>query len=215
MRQGRDSRRGMTETRAGRFPPAFWLAQGCIGLALLVLSFRHRGDANPGAFPLRHGPRERTLEAPPTPEIVPASAKTLDVISDPRPNRRGLAGAPYSWEEYRSELRVQEDRVQWTLDPRELSWLLANRRQVLAGDLETSPEPEGGLRVRAIREGSFGERRGIRVGDVLLDINGQDLDSPSDLEDFLGDPGSSGAGGWRVRLRRGEEVLLVDYRSAS
>jgi hypothetical protein len=198
-----------------RLPPAFWLAQGFVGLAMLLLSFRHRGDADAGAIALKSSSRERTTASCPPPEIIPPAAPQDIAVSVSPPERRGLNGAPYAWEDYRSQARVLEDYIQWTLDPRELAWLLANRRQVLGRDLETDPELEGGLRIKSIREGSFGERRGIRVGDVLLDINGQELDSPSDLEDFLEDPGYSGAGGWRVRLKRGQDVLLLDYRSAS
>lgn len=186
-----------------------------MGLAMLLLSFRHWGDAAAGALVPKINSRERAATAPPPSGIAPQVAPPSAAVPVSLPARRGLNGVPYAGEDYRSEVRVEEDRIEWTLDPRELAWLLENRKQVLARELQTDPEPEGGLRVTSIRQGSFGERRGIRVGDVLLDINGQDLDSPSDLEDFLEDPAYSGAGGWRVRLRRGQDVLLLDYRSAS
>jgi hypothetical protein len=124
--------------------------------------------------------------------------------------------APYRPDQYRTRLaQVEADFQFWDLDPGELSWLLRHQRQVLTQDLNTLPETTGGIRVLLIREGSFGALRGLRVGDILLNINGQDLDGPPDVEDLLEDPVYLGARGWRVRVLREGKLLTIDYRTAS
>jgi hypothetical protein len=185
----------------------FWLAQAFVAGAALVLFVRFNREERPPVVPTA-AIRPYFAREGPAPVQRPAAA--------PAPVRReadlaaGIARAP---EEYLSRVIREDDYEQWTLDLREMAWLLANRREVLARDLETSPEPDGGLRVRRLRDACFGARHGLRVGDVLLDINGQELDSAGDLEDFLEDPAYAGSRGWRLRLRRGDETLVLDYRA--
>lgn len=187
----------------------FWRAQAFIGAVMLALFLLCAREERPALTPARRG-------APPARhEPVPASGGAREVPVTPRPTSQvadSQAGKPYVSEDYLSRLSRDEDYECWTLDPRELAWLLANRREVLVRDLVTAPEPEGGLRVRALRDACFGARRGLRVGDVLLDINGQELDSAFDLEDFLEDPAYASSSGWRLRLKRGDDVLTVDFR---
>ena len=87
-----------------------------------------------------------------------------------------------------------------------------NRRGVLTADLRVCPEPAGGLRISEIREGSFAAARGLRVGDVLVDINGRVLEAASYLEDFVEDVSAWASGGWRITLEREKSTVLLDYR---
>lgn len=150
------------------------------------------------------------LETPPS---APEQSHPVEREAD----RRGTSSevAPYTPERYRSRLAKKDQDFQlWDLDSSELAWLLAHQREVLTQDLHTRPEPTGGLRVLRIGEGSFAARRGLQVGDILLDINGQDLDGPLDVENLLGNPAYSGARGWRVQVLREGTPLTIDYRCA-
>jgi hypothetical protein len=190
-------------------PKAFWLAQGFVAGTMLLLFLLFAGEdrlprmpQRDAAKPVRPGAALATVRS----TTVEETRTPAPIVVNPQ------AGIPYISEEYLSRVSRAEDYEQWILDPRELAWLLANRREVLVRDLETAPEPEGGLRVRSLRDACFGARRGLRVGDVLLNINGQELDSARDLQGFLEDPAYSSSRGWRLRLKRGDDVLTVDYR---
>lgn len=195
--------------RVTGLPKSFWLAQGFVAGAILVLFLLFAGEKHPPTTP----PRE--VQKPVRQEVV-LLTNPSPKGDEPRttaPKRAGPeSGNPYFSEKYLSRVTRDEDYERWTLDPRELAWLLANRREVLVRDLETTPEPEGGLRVKSLRDACFGARRGLRVGDVLLNINGQELDSALDLQGFLEDPAYANSRGWRLRLKRGDDVLTVDYR---
>jgi len=155
-----------------------------------------------------------SLEAPSSGESAPVADPPTAAASPVAGNR--FTAAPYRGDQYRSRrVRDLDDFQLWDLDPRELAWLLSHQREVLTRDIETASEPGGGLRLVRVREGSFGDRRGLRPGDILQEINGQELDGPFDVEDFLVDPAYAGARGWRVRLLREGRPLTMDYRAGS
>jgi len=125
-----------------------------------------------------------------------------------------LRGSVYVPEEYRTRRTKEEiDYEVWEFDPREMEWLLANQWWILMQELETKPEPSGGLRILGVQPSSLAAGRGLRKGDVLIDINGKDLDDSFDVEDLLEDPAYQAAKGWRVRLLREDRVLTLDYRT--
>jgi hypothetical protein len=218
-----------TRDRRGGPSPAFWMAQALIGLLAIALVF-HLMSADPAGNsvqattktvnpPSRGGKGRPSAGAvlsriPDAPPGTPAASREGSPQTG-SPIGRSSQAAPYRPDQYRTRLaKVEEDFQFWDLDPGELSWLLRHQRQVLTQDLNTLPESTGGMRVLLIQEGSFGALRGLRVGDILLNINGQDLDGPPDVEDLLEDPVNLGARGWRVHVLREGKPLTIDYRTA-
>jgi hypothetical protein len=219
----------MAQIRSGR--RGFWIAQLFVAVILGLIAFRflgalgrenelmgaRAGTRTPASSSSLSTPRPGRPGSPSgraasRPEGNPAPAWAP---STPAPDRTTVKNTPYAPGEYRTGLVLDEKSYKiWNLDPRELSWLLANKRQILISDLDTRPDPEGGLRILSIREGSFGACRGLRVGDLLHDINGQTLEGPSDLDDLIEDPAHSGARGWRILLEREGKPLTLDYRPA-
>ena len=62
--------------------------------------------------------------------------------------------------------------------------------------------PENGVVIMEIKEG-FAGRVGMRVGDVVLSINGANVKSVSELIKILKQPAQA----WRINLKRGESIL--------
>ena len=218
--------------RRGGKKPGFWMAQAFIAMLAVALVFHlmtagQAGNSVPATAktvpPTSGGGKgtspagavlSRLKDAPPE-RPAPATESSRQSGRGTGGSRQSVQGAPYRPDLYLTRLAQEENDFQWwDLDPSELTWLLANQRQVLTRDLKTLPESSGGLRVLQLQDGSFGALRGVRAGDILLDINGQELDGPLDVEDFLEDPVYSRSKGWRVRLRREGRILTVDYRSA-
>jgi hypothetical protein len=217
----------MTRARTGI--PGFWFAQAFVTLTLAFLACRMAVPAT--RVPVDSPPRARLKTPSPQGPASPAGRygaapsgqaggdssrppAPLEPKAAPEPVRVSPA-TPYAADQYRSELIRNEDSYQvWSLDGSELAWLLAHRREALTSDLSTRPETTGGLRVLQIREGSFGSMRGLRVGDILKDINGQSLDGGGDLEELIVDPAYSRSKGWRFLLERDGKALTIDYRPA-
>jgi hypothetical protein len=206
-----------------------WLAPAIMTALALLVAFREvRTDRDagapspPGASPASRpaSPAEESIRStkPPSPRAGNGAA-AVPPAGGPRPRSAAgessvvLSGASYLPDQYRTRrVKDRDDFELWNLDPQELAWLLSNQRQVLTRDLETAPESGGGLRLARIRPGSFAALRGLRTGDILLEINGLELDGPFDVEDLLEDPAYSGARGWRIRLLREGKPLTLDYR---
>jgi hypothetical protein len=220
----------MAQIRSGR--RGFWLAQLFVAMILAFIGFRFLGslgqedELQAARAGTRTSSPSSSLRAPrpDRPSLSPGRAPSraegnpplLAAPTPPTPDPTTLKNTPYLPEEYRTGMTKDEESYKiWDLDPRELAWLRANQRQILMSDLDTRPEPGGGLRVFRIREGSFGSLRGLRVGDLLRDINGQTLEDAFDLEDLIEDPAHSGAKGWRIILERDGKPLTLDYRLAS
>jgi hypothetical protein len=191
------------------------VVQGLVAAVVIAIACRARSSAKL-VDTSEHGGRSAFL-APL--QNVPPSGSTQDRgYGSFDPAKAFLKDAPFIPESYAGTRcsRTSEELFElWELDPRELAWLLANQRQVLARDLNLVSEPAGGLRVAEIRAGSFGAHRGLRIADVLLDINGKELDARSDLEDFLEDSAYSAPKGWRLNLLRDGKTFTIDYRAAS
>ena len=62
---------------------------------------------------------------------------------------------------------------------------IAGQPVVLAGDQRAAPGRDEGLLVVAVTSGSPAAKAGILVGDILIDFDGQPIDSPEDLLDLL------------------------------
>lgn len=187
--------------RRTRNPIWMHAAIGAFGLVLLVLALNHKsGEALPSRPPARRtGTSDRRTEPPGVARsTTPSDSQEPSPLPGPSSARLVRGGNDY-------EL--------WQFDPGGLDWLLANQRLVLTRDLETKPEPTGGLRVLDLRGDSAVVLKGLRPGDVLIDINGKELDTPFDVEDLLEDPAYHGAKGWRVRVLREDNVLTLDYRA--
>ncbi|HXX92088.1 MAG TPA: PDZ domain-containing protein, partial [Planctomycetota bacterium] len=204
----------------------FWIAQAFVAGILAFIAFRFSRSlehevseagsragkkalpsASRGALPVVSlGKVPLRTEPEFLPEPPAASSGT---------GRRAPENSSYDPSEYRTWVSRDEPSYKvWDLDARELQWLRAHRRQILLSDLETRPEPEGGLRITGVRSGSFAAYRGLRIGDRLEEINGQSLDGPTDLVDLIEDPAQSGALGWRIQLEREGRALTLDYRAA-
>jgi hypothetical protein len=81
------------------------------------------------------------------------------------------------------------------------------RRAVLG--VQTDPSDEGvGVKIRSAVEGGGAEKAGLRKGDVLLAVDGVEVDDLAALRRTLGErkPGDT----IKVRYRRGEKVDTVD-----
>ena len=144
--------------------------------------------------------------------------KSPPIDSSPAASKPALRGSPYHPEHYR-EARIARSAdpgyETWDLDPGELAWLMANQKTVLTEDLGTVSRAEGGLQVTRVREDSFAARRGLRVGDVLLDINGQELNDHYDMEELWENRGYADSKGWRLSVLRSGEPFTIDYRKAA
>jgi len=201
----------MTQRLPGT-PRSLALVQGAIavfGLMLVLQGIRVAVGERPGSPPL---PGDR--HSAPSPEASPCRAGTPESDSRVLPASPSLRGSDYVPHRYRTRRAKDEsDYELWEFDPDEMEWLLANQRLVLTQELETTPEPSGGLRILEIRPSSLAAARGLRKGDVLTDINGKELDDVFDVEDLLEDPAYRGAKGWRVRILREDRALTLDYRT--
>jgi hypothetical protein len=180
------------------------LAQAAIvtfGLLLLVQGLNHKsGEALPTRLPKR------------SPEAADRRTETLgpaDSTALPGAQEQSALPGPYP----ARLVKEESDYELWQLDPQGLNWLLANQRLVLTQELETKPEPTGGLRILDFRGLSTAVLKGLKPGDVLIDINGKELDTAFDVEDLLEDPAYQAAKGWRVRILRDDNVVTLDYRA--
>ncbi len=185
------------------------VAIAVFGLMLVLQGVRvamGEGVASPAPPGFRHS--TQSPEAPPCRTGTPESGSLV------LPEFPFLRGSIYVPDRYRTRRAKDEsDYELWEFDPQEMEWLLANQRLVLTQELDTKPEPSGGLRILEIQESSLAAARGLRKGDVLTDINGKELDHFFDVEDLLEDPAYQGAKGWRVRILREDRVLTLDYRA--
>lgn len=86
-------------------------------------------------------------------------------------------------------LRQRIDQLLQGVSPRRARLGVAVAPPPVAGRLrsEVGLEPRDGLLVREIEEGSAADRAGIKVGDLLVSVDGTDLTSPDVLHDALTD----------------------------
>lgn len=76
-----------------------------------------------------------------------------------------------------------------------------------AGVLLGSTAPGAGARVRAVRAGSPAHAAGLRGGDVVIAVGGQDVRSEADLHAALGESGRRAVA---VRREGAIKILMVD-----
>ena len=82
---------------------------------------------------------------------------------------------------------------------------IAGQPVVLAEDQRAAPGRDEGLLVVAVTSGSPAAKAGILVGDILIDFDGQPIDSPEDLLDLL--PGERVGRAATCRLVRGATMV--------
>ncbi len=78
--------------------------------------------------------------------------------------------------------------------------------------LSLDPEPAGGIRIDGVSPGLPAEAAGIRPGDVILSVGGQDVTSLEDLRRIF--VGLAQGDAVEVRVRRGAEVLTFSVTLA-
>jgi hypothetical protein len=131
-----------------------------------------------------------------------------DRDGDPHPPSR--LGEAYRSESYRSRLLAFTDnREIWGIDENELDWAAQNLRQFLDRDIQISPSAGGGLRIDSLSPGSMPAARGVKLGDVLREVNGRPLSSLSELQAILSNPPKSGL---QLTLERAGKSLVIEYR---
>ncbi len=62
-----------------------------------------------------------------------------------------------------------------------------------------------GVFVLGLEQGSAAARLGVRLGDIVLEVNGQKVDTVTTLREMVAKP----AARWQLTMRRGERVLTT------
>jgi len=73
----------------------------------------------------------------------------------------------------------------------------------------TLQKNEDGLQVTDVKPGSRADRRGIRPGDIIVAVNGTDIETLSELRSALKTAKESGRKGALLQLKRGEGTVFV------
>jgi C-terminal processing protease CtpA/Prc len=81
------------------------------------------------------------------------------------------------------------------------------RRAYFGTQLDAAPEGAAGAKVARVVQGGTAQALGIQPGDVVQDINGTTIKSPSDLSAWIGQQASGTA--ITVRLLRGSEQKVL------
>jgi hypothetical protein len=103
------------------------------------------------------------------------------------PGNLAMAGQPWESGKFTSKKdtnRSNELQEIWTIDRKEVDWAAANVESILQG-VTMEPFAGGGLKITSLPVGSFGEERGLRTGDVLRSVNGQQIESPAKLNEVF------------------------------
>jgi hypothetical protein len=136
------------------------------------------------------------------------SLRTSDPDADLRPP--SPLGEPYRPEMYQSRrLAFTDNREIWGIDDRELDWAAQNLRRSLDRDIQISPGAGGGLRIDFLSPDSMPAARGMKLGDVLREVNGRPISSLGDLQAILSSPTKTVV---RLTLDRAGKPLVIEYR---
>lgn len=151
---------------------------------------------------------------------------TLDLLAGPGA-AGGPAGAPggaiggksnrvgqaYSSDQFKSRLLASADNRQvWGLDPDEIDWASQNADRIMDQDFAVSPHGGGGVRIESVTAGSIGASRGMMVGDVVRDVNGQPLNNIADLRTLLSGPQMKQQSGLRITVERAGKPVVLEFR---
>ncbi len=150
---------------------------------------------------------------------------TLDLLAGPAaggPSRAGAPGAgpkanrvgqPYASDGFKSRLLASaENRQVWGIDPDEVDWASQNADRIMDQDLAVSPHGSGGVRIESVSAGSIGAARGLMVGDVVRDVNGQPLNNIADLRALLSAGKMKQQSGLRITVERAGKPVVLEYR---
>jgi len=98
-----------------------------------------------------------------------------------------VIGQPWEPAKYTSKKnagRSNDSQEAWDIDKKEMEWAAANVDTILTG-VSLEPYAGGGLKINALPEGGFAAERGLRAGDVLRSVNGQQIDSLARLSEIM------------------------------
>lgn len=150
---------------------------------------------------------------------------TLDLLAGPAGG--GGAGAPggatggkanrvgqaYASDQFKSRLLASaENRQVWGLDPDEIDWASQNAERIMDQDFAVSPHGGGGVRIESVTAGSIGAARGLMMGDVVRDVNGQPLNNIADLRTLLSGPQMKQQSGLRITVERAGKPVVLEFR---
>ena len=148
---------------------------------------------------------------------------TLDLLARPasggpaagaaaggKANRLGQA---YASDQFKSRLLASaENRQVWGLDVDEIDWASQNAERIMDQDFAVSPHGGGGVRIESVTAGSIGAARGLMMGDVVRDVNGQPLNNIADLRTLLSGPQMKQQSGLRITVERAGKPVVLEYR---
>ncbi|HLY10052.1 MAG TPA: hypothetical protein VKW04_12165 [Planctomycetota bacterium] len=147
-----------------------------------------------------------SISSPASPSASPASGPSAAA-------RNPQIGKPYTSETYKSRLLASADTRQvWGLDQDEIDWAGQNAEQILDRDFQVAPYAGGGLRLEGVTAGSIGAARGLLTGDVLREVNGQGLNSLSDVRTLMNNPAMKSQTGLRLTIERAGKPIVIEYR---
>ena len=80
--------------------------------------------------------------------------------------------------------RSNDSQEAWNMDRKEVDWAAANVDTILS-QVSLEVYSGGGLKINSVPEGTFVSDRGLRSGDVLRSVNGQQVTSIQQLGDVM------------------------------
>lgn len=124
---------------------------------------------------------ERTLQL----EEIVAAAPT----GPPGPFQGGglQAGIPWDASKFTTKkdpARSNDSQEAWNIDRKEVEWAAANVDSILS-QVSLEVYAGGGLKINSVPENTFVSDRGLRSGDVLRSVNGQQVMSIQQLGDVM------------------------------
>jgi hypothetical protein len=135
-------------------------------------------------------------------------AEVFNASTPPRP-----ASLPFVSEHFMSRLLAAAgSRQVWGIDPDEIQWASQNMNTIIDHDLKLSVNPGGGLKIDALSAGTIVATRGLLVGDIVKDIDGQPINSIADARKALSSPGMQKFNGLQLTLERGGKTVVMEYR---
>lgn len=123
----------------------------------------------------------------------PVTLQLEEITASPPPAGGALPGTPFlqgtPWDagRYQSKKNAQrsnDSQEAWDIDRKEMDWAVANVDSLIQG-VTLEPYAGGGLKISSLPEGSYGHERGLRSGDVVRNINGQQIESIGKLTDVI------------------------------
>jgi hypothetical protein len=103
------------------------------------------------------------------------------------PGSAALAGTAWDSARYTSKKNPQrsnDSQEAWDIDRKEVEWAAANADALMQG-VQLDPYAGGGLKITVLPEGSYGADRGLRSGDVIRSVNGQQIESIGKLTEVM------------------------------